>query len=426
MRVELAYGKTGLTLDLPGEVTILERPDSPGVGDETTAIREALRHPLGTPPLRELVRPEDTVAVVFSDITRPMPNDRVLPVLLEELSHVPASNLVLINALGTHRPQTDEELRRMLGDDIVDRFRVVQHDAWDRDNLVEVGRSERDYPLLVSRTYLEADVRLLTGFVEPHFFAGFSGGPKAVLPGVAGIDTIMRAHDYKMVAHPGCTWLQTDGNPMYQEIEATALLTSPTFILNVTLNRAREISGVYAGEMLAAHRAARHFVRANALLPVAQPFDVMVTSNGGYPLDLNLYQAVKGMSAAARVVRPGGAIVMAAECWDGIPSHGRYAELLCAADSPEVLMEQVCALEEPVQDQWQAQAQAQLQNHADIYVYSTGLTDEQVRQALLRPVTEIEETVGRLVKEKGPRVGVLAEGPFVVPTLASGRELTDV
>lgn len=417
MRVKVAYGRGWLEPDLAGDVTVLEREDVSPVPDEAVAIRAALRRPLASRPLRDLVRPGDTVSIVFSDITRPMPNDRVLPVLLAELDQVPPENVLLINALGTHRPQTDAELRGMLGDAIVDRYRIVQHDAWDRDGLAQVGTSERGHPLLVSRAYLEADVRILTGFVEPHFFAGFSGGPKAVLPGVAGIDTILRAHDYEMVSHPGSTWLKVDGNTMYAEIERAALLTKPTFLLNVTLNRDKRIAGVYAGDMLTAHRVAREVVAQSARLPVEQAFDVVVTGNGGYPLDLNLYQAVKGMSAAARVVRPGGAIVMTAECWDGLPEHGRYAELICAAESPEALLETVCSFPEPVHDQWQAQAQAQLQLHADVYVHSSGLSEEQIGRALLRPAPNLEETVARLVAEKGPRVGVLPEGPFVVPTL---------
>ena len=418
MKVELAYGKTGLCLDLPGEVQVLERPDVPGLVDEAEAIREALHHPRASPPLRELVKPGDRVAVVFSDITRPMPNERVLPVLLGELSHLRDQDILLINALGTHRPQTSEELAGMLSQDVVARYPILQHDAWDEANLAQVGVSERGCPLKVNRCYLEADVRILTGFVEPHFFAGFSGGPKAVAPGVAGIESIMRLHDYEMVADPGCTWLEADANPMYREIERTALLTHPTFVLNVTLNREKRISGVYAGDMLAAHGAARESVQENAMLPVPAPFDIVVTSNGGYPLDLNLYQAVKGMSAAARIVRPGGAIVMAAQCWDGLPEHGRYAELLRSARSPQELLVRIRGFEEPVQDQWQAQVQAQVQMHADVYVYSDGLTERQVREALLLPCPDIEELVSVLIREKGPRVAVLPEGPFTVPTLA--------
>jgi lactate racemase len=415
-RVHLAYGKTGLDVDLPGAVTILERRPQAAVPDEAAAIREALRAPIGSAPLRDLVKASDSVVIVFSDITRPMPSDRVLPVLLAELGHVPDGNVTLINALGTHRPNTEDELRRMLGPAIVERYRIVQHDAWDEAGLVQVGVSERGYPLKVSRRFLEADARILTGFVEPHFFAGFSGGPKAVLPGVSGIETIMRNHDFEMAADPGTTWLEIDGNRMYREVERTALLAKPTFLLNVTLNHEGRISGVYAGDMLAAHRRAREAVAASAMLPVHEPFDVVVTSNGGYPLDLNLYQAIKGVSAAARVVRKGGAIVMAAQCWDGLPAHGRYAELLCAAESPEVLLQHICNLSEPMQDQWQAQIQAQLQLHADVYVFSE-LTPQQVTDALLRRCDDVAGTVARLIEEKGPRVAVMPEGPFVVPTL---------
>jgi len=183
VRVEIAYCKRGLSLDLPGEVHILERTDVPAVADEAAAARDALRQPTGRPPLRELAAAGDRVAIVFSDITRPMPNDCVLPVLLQELAHIPDDDILLINALGTHRPNTPEELEVMLGPQVVQRYRIVQHDAWDEANLVQVGVSDRGYPLQVNRRYLEADVRILTGFVEPHFFAGFSGGPKAVLPG---------------------------------------------------------------------------------------------------------------------------------------------------------------------------------------------------------------------------------------------------
>ena len=417
MRVRLAYGREGIEVDLPGQVTVLERPDSAGISDEPEAIRSALRAPIGSRPLRDIVKPGADISIVFSDITRPMPNDRVLPILLDELERADAGHMLLINALGSHRANTPDELRRMLGAEVYDGYSVTQHDAWHEPDLRQVGVSERGWPLEFNTHYLEAEVRILTGFVEPHFFAGFSGGPKAVLPGVAGISTIMRAHDYELVAAPGTTWLETERNPMYREIERAALLTHPSFILNVTLNRQRQVSGVYAGEMLAAHGAARDFVRQNAVVPVAEPFDVVVSSNSGYPLDLNLYQAVKGMSAAARVVRPGGAIVMAAQCWDGLPAHGRYAELLCAAESPRALLEQVCAFREPVQDQWQAQVQAQLQLHADIYVYSDCLSDVQIQRALLRPCRDIEGLVARLVKEKGPRVGVMPEGPLIVPTL---------
>ena len=193
MKLTLAYGREGLPVELPDRnVTVLEPTWVPGVADEPAALRAALRRPIASRPVAELVRPSATVAVVFSDLTRPMPSDRVLPVLLDELSHVPDENIVLINALGTHRANTEDELIRMLGAEIVRRYRIVQHDGNDRAGWCTLGRSSYGHDISVNSTYMDAEVKILTGFIEPHFFAGFSGGPKAVLPGVAGEETMLR------------------------------------------------------------------------------------------------------------------------------------------------------------------------------------------------------------------------------------------
>lgn len=421
--VHLAYGKQGLTVYLPDDVpvTVIEPRFVPGLPDEPAAIRDALRNPIGSPPLRDLVRPTDTVAVVFSDITRPMPNDRVLPVLLDELAAagVPDSRIVLVNALATHRPQTEAELRRMLGDAVVERYRIVQHDAWDEANLVPVARNRAGRTVRVNRAYMEASVRILTGFIEPHFFAGFSGGPKAVLPGIADIDAILDNHGPEMIAHPQATWAVTEGNPIWEEMQEVALATAPTFILNVSLNRARQITGVFAGDMTAAHHAGVAFVRQHAMQPVPEPFDIVITSNSGYPLDLNLYQAVKGMSAAAQIVRPGGEIIVVAECWDGIPDHGEYKRLLWEATSPEDILARVMTPGFRCQDQWEAQIQAQIQRKARVHVYADGLSDEDLRRAHVIPCRSVEETVARLLREN-PRatVAVLPDGPQTVPYIA--------
>ena len=418
MRVKLAYGRTGLWVDLPDDAVVIEPRFVPGLPDEQEVLREALRSPIGTAPLRELVRPDDTVAVVFSDLTRPMPNDRALPPLLEELAQagVPDERIVLINGLGTHRPQTEEELTGMLGAEVVRRYRILQHDAWDGANLVEVARNHLGRPVRVHRAYVEASVRILTGFIEPHFFAGFSGGPKAVLPGIADIDAILDNHGADMIAHPQATWAVTYGNPIWEEMLEVAQATAPTFILNVTLNREREITGVFAGDLVEAHLVGVSFVRRTALQPVPAPFDIVVTSNSGYPLDLNLYQAVKGMSAAAQIVRPGGHIIIAAECWDGIPDHGEYGRLLREARSPEDLLERIMSPGFRCQDQWEAQVQAQIQRKATVHVYADGLSDDQLREALVVPCRSIEEAVARLRRENpSATVAVLPEGPQTVP-----------
>jgi len=423
MRLRLAYGRDGLWIDLPSDapVTVIESQFTAGLPDEQDAVVAALRSPIGTPALRELVTPADTVAVVFSDLTRPMPNDRALPPLLDELAlaGVPDGQIVLINALGTHRPQTDAELAKMLGETVAQRYRIVQHDAWADHSLVKVARNRAGRPVRVNRAYAEASVRILTGFIEPHLFAGLSGGPKAVLPGIADIEAIMDNHGPDMIADPRATWGMTDGNPIWEEMLAVAQSTAPTFLLNVSLNRDRQITGVFAGDLTLAHRAGVDFVRARALQPVPEPFDIVITSNSGYPLDLNLYQAVKGMSAAALIVRPGGDIIVAAECWDGIPTHGEYRRLLWEAGSPKELLERVMAPGFRCQDQWEAQIQAQVQLKARVHVYAGGLFDEDLRRALVIPCRSVEETVVRLRRQRsGATIAIMPDGPQVVPYIS--------
>lgn len=419
MRIKLAYGKDGLWIDLPdgAKVTVLEPRFVPGLSDEAAAIRAALRQPLGTGPLREMVGPQDTVAIAFSDLTRPMPSDRVLPVLLEELSYVPHENITLFNAVGTHRLNTPAELANMLGREIAEGYRIIQHNAFDDDSLVFLGETSFGHEMWVNRAFMAASVKILTGFIEPHIFAGFSGGPKSVLPGLAGARTILGNHGPQMIENPRAIWGITQGNPIWEEMHEVARRVQPTFIVNVTLNKAREITGVFAGDMDQAHATGVAFVRRSAMTPVLAPFHIVITSNSGYPLDLNLYQAVKGMSAAAQIVRQGGSIILAAECIDGIPDHGEYKRLLQMADNPQQLLDIVTAPGFVCIDQWEAQLQAMIQLKADVYVKATYLTDAQIRQALLIPSPDIEATLWDLLRKYGPQatICVLPEGPQTIP-----------
>ena len=415
-RVTLAYGRDGLTIEVPeGTAVVRPRPVA-GVGDEAAALRAALAEPIAAPPLAELAAGKKRVVVTHSDITRATPNDRILPVLLAALEEagVARGDITLINALGTHRRQTPDELRQMLGADIVARYRCLQHDAWDDAGLVAAGTTSRGNAIRLNRLVTEADLVIFTGFIEPHFFAGFSGGPKGALPALAGHESVLTNHGYAMIGDAGATWGITDGNPIWEEMREAALLIEPLFLLNVTLNGAGEISGVFAGDVIEAHRHGCAFVRESAMVAVDEPFDAVVTTNSGYPLDQNLYQTVKGMQAARGVVRTGGAIIMAAGCEDGLPDHGRYAELLAEAGSPEAILELLRRPGFSEQDQWQVQIQALIQQHADVYVYSDGLSDAQIRAALFRPTRDIEATVAELAPE---RLCVLPEGPLTIAYL---------
>jgi nickel-dependent lactate racemase len=425
MDVQVAYGRHGLTIAVPDGTDIIEARHVPGVPDEAEAIRQALRQPIGSPPLAARVRPGDKVVVAHSDITRATPNDRLLPVLLAELeaAGVAPGDIILLNALGTHRRQTEAELRAMLGQAVVGRYHCCQHDAWDDAQLVPLGLTALGHPVRINRHYLEADVRILTGLIEPHFFAGFSGGPKGVLPALSGAESVLTNHGRDMIAHPCATWGQTTGNPIWEEMREVALLTRPSFLLNVTVNRNRQITGVFGGDLLAAHAAGCAFLRAQVMVPVQAPYDIVATTNSGYPLDQNLYQAVKGMSAASRIVRPGGAIIMAAACEDGLPQHGCYAALLAEARSPQGILDMLAQPGFCEQDQWQVQIQAMVQLKAEVHVYSEGLTAAQIRQALFVPCADPAQTLAGLSQRYGPRarICVLPDGP---QTIAYVRELT--
>jgi nickel-dependent lactate racemase len=423
MRINLAYGKTGLPLELDDSlnVTVVQPSFVPALPDPEAAVRETLRRPIGSPPLHELVRSGMRVGVVFSDITRPAPNPLMLGAVLEVLDAVPGVEITLFNALGTHRPNTEAELRGMVGDAIFERRRIVQNNTFDSTTQVRVGRTSRGHETWLNAELMRCDLKILTGFVEPHLFAGFSGGGKAIMPGMAGQLTVLGNHDAAMVGHPKAIWGVIHGNPIWEEVREVAGQAGRLFLLNVTLNRDKGVTGIFAGDLDQAHAAGCAFVKRSAMVAVARPFDIVVTTNSGYPLDINLYQSVKGMRAADQIVRPGGAIIIATNCGDGIPEHGLYGKLLRESRNPRELLDKILAPGFLEQDQWQAHIQALIQLKADVHVRSDGLTDDQIRNALLIPCRRIEDTIAGLIGKygRGASICVMPEGPQTIPYIAS-------
>lgn len=423
MFTHIAYGRTGLEIEVPDDTDIIRSASAPAVPSETEAILQALRHPIRSAPLSARVSAASKVVVVHTDITRATPNARMLPVLLKELLNagVAQDNVTLINALGTHRPQTPAELETLVGTYAYTRFRCLQHDAFDDSQLASLGRTSLGHPVRVHRLLMESDLCILTGFIEPHFFAGFSGGPKGVLPSLAGFESVLSNHGQDMIAHPQATWGVREGNPIWEEMREVALKINGPFLLNVTMNACQEITGVFAGDLAEAHAQGCRFVRATAMAPVDQPYDVVVACNSGYPLDQNLYQSVKGMSAASQIVRPGGAIVMAAECADGIPDHGQYAALLRRGGSPAGVTALLAQPGFREHDQWQVQIQAQIQQKADVYFYSHRLSARQIQDALLTPCRDVSAQVAALRRaHRGPpppRICVMPDGPLTIAYL---------
>ncbi|QDR83239.1 nickel-dependent lactate racemase [Sporomusa termitida] len=416
--VSLAYGKAGLEIMVPDRAVIIEPKSLAGLSNEKAAVQKALRQPTATAALKDLVTPADTVAIVISDMTRPTPNHKLVPWLLEELAHVPRTNFVIINGLGSHRANTQAELLQMLGPEVVNTVRIINHNAFAPEELVLAGKNSYGSDVYLNKTYVNCTFKIVTGFIEPHFFAGFSGGPKGICPGVAGIATIQDFHNARMIGSKHSTWGIIDGNPVQDAATQNCLLTKPDFMLNVTLNGKKEITGVFAGELIAAHRAGCAFVKQHAMYPVDHPFDIVITTNSGYPLDQNLYQTVKGLSAAAQVVKQGGAILSCSECSDGVPDHGNFARILKMRPTPPELLAMINNPEFRVFDQWQVQAQAMIQSKADCYLYSS-LDPQTVHDAKLIPVTSPGDALTALLQKKpAASIAVLPLGPLTIPYLS--------
>ncbi|RYF57048.1 MAG: nickel-dependent lactate racemase, partial [Comamonadaceae bacterium] len=348
--MELAYGKGGLTIELPeARTTVVSPAYQEAAVDVPTTLRNALAKPVSGAPLRDIVRPGQKIAVSMCDLTRPQPRELMVRALLAELDGiVTRDDVTLLIATGTHRGNTDEELRIMLGDELVDTMRIINHDGRDNNSLRWVGTYGDGVPVWLNEHWVDADIKITTGFVEPHFFAGFSGGPKLVAPGLAGLDTVLTLHNASRIGSDQATWAVCEGNPVHDDIRAIASGTGVDFALDVVLNRDQKVVAAFGGELLAMHEAARKVVRELSMCPVPQLYDVVVTTNSGFPLDQSVYQAVKGMSAAATIVKPGGLIICAAECSDGFPDHGSFREVLASEPTPAELLASISAREHTV------------------------------------------------------------------------------
>ena len=419
MRTHLQYGKDGLEVEIPSNnITTLAPRFIPGLPDEPAAFRDAVRTPINSQPLRELIGANDRVAVVIPDITRPLPSDRLLPRLFAELDHVPAENFVIVNGTGSHRTNTAEELAAMVGREVAARYQVVNHNSHAPAALAFAGKTPDGRDVCFNREYVEADKRIAMGFIEPHFMAGFSGGYKGVFPAVADIDSIMHYHRAEVIGHPLSTWGVLEGNPTQQQIRVNGRLLPVDFLINVTLNRQRQITQFFCGEVGAAHERGCAFSKSTVMIPCEKPFPIVVTTNSGYPLDQNLYQAVKGMSAAAQIIEPGGLIVAASKCNDGFPSHGNFKKLLFDHDSPQAILDTILAPGFSMYDQWEAQLLAMIRLKARVGLYSDIAPDE-VRRAHLEPVSDISAFIASELDRigKDAPVAVLPEGPMTIPYL---------
>lgn len=424
MKTSLAYGKGRLEIEIPEgfRSRVIAPRKMPAASDQGGAVALSLRNPIGSPALRDIVRRGESIAIVFCDITRPVPNRVILPAVLAELSAAGAraDDIVLFNATGTHRANSASELEGLLGADIVSAYRIVQNDARAEGRHSLAGTTASGNDVWLDSEFLSADRKILTGFIEPHFFAGFSGGGKAILPGLARLDTVLRNHGAAHIDDARASWGLLEGNPIRAEIDEAAAMARPDFLVDVTLNEGKQIVASYAGDWRAAYAQGAEAVRRQAMTAVDAPFDIVISCNSGYPLDQNLYQSVKGMSAASRVVKQGGSIIMAAECSDGIPAHGSFGRLVSEARDMPSLLRSIRRSECAIDDQWQAQILASICEKAEVYLFSENVSREDIRRVKLKPCDSIEATLASLLEKYGrdARICVLPEGPQTIPYLA--------
>jgi nickel-dependent lactate racemase len=421
MKVHLQYGKEGLSVDLPSaNARVIEPTFVEGLPDEGKAFEEAVRQPLGGQPLRELVKGSDRVAVVIPDITRPLPTDRLLRWILAELSHVAPERFTIINGTGSHRENTPQELAAMVGPDVLERVRVVNHNSHDAKTMLPAGKTGDGRTVYMARDYVEADRRIVMGFIEPHFMAGFSGGYKGIFPAIADIDSIMHYHRAQVIGDPASTWGVLEGNPTQDQIRWNGALLPVDFLVNLTQNRKRQITRFFCGDVMQAHRTGCAFAKSTAMVACEKPYPIVVTTNSGYPLDQNLYQAVKGMSAAAQIVEQDGFILQASRCNDGFPHHGNFRTLLFDHQTPRALLDTITAPGFSMYDQWEAQLLAIIALKARVGLYSD-LDPDEVQRAHLEAVSDVSARLRQEVERRGKDVpiAVLPEGPMTIPYLQS-------
>jgi nickel-dependent lactate racemase len=305
----------------------------------------------------------------------------------------------------------------MLGRENLTRFRVLCHDCTDSSRLVSVGKTKCGGICRLNRAYCEADIRIATGFIEPHFFAGFSGGAKAIMPGIAGLETICHFHRAQLIAHPGVTWGETANNPLLNLAREVVSFLPPDFIVNVSLNHQKEITEIFIGNFISAHEQGCRRVAAESFIAVPWKFPVVVTTNSGYPLDMNFYQTVKGISAAAGIVEEGGSIIIASECSNGIPAGSPFEKLLMQPHSPEELLEKIMLNHETACDQWQVQVLLQIILKCRVFLYST-LDRHLEHRTRIVFIDDIEKALEseRISRGIDPLpVAVMPLGPLTIP-----------
>jgi lactate racemase len=418
--VTLDYGRVGLTLKLDpafAEWTIIEADNQPALSNIKDRFSESTDNPIGSAPLRQIISPSDEIVIVTSDSTRPVPNKLLVPLIVESCG-LNYSQITILVGTGSHQPHTENELGELFGTELMKRCRIISHNAYDREMLQYLGQTIEGIPVWMNKIYLKADKRIVIGFIEPHFFAGYSGGAKGICPAICGIDTIMAFHSYEIIANPKSDYGRLEDNPQQKAARHVTSSAPPNFLVNVTLNCGKEVTGIYSGDYIEAHRVGAMVIEKNAMNGHPHRFPIVMTTNSGYPLDQNLYQTVKGIWTASRIVEDGGKIIAVSECSKGIPDNGNFARLLKNEQNLKSLSEMVLNNKADMIDRWQIQKLLTVMKRAEIYLYSS-LTREETNLCGMRKVEDVSDFIHSISSQFAvpPKIAVLPRGPLTVPFL---------
>ena len=421
--VNLAYGRNGLTVKFPDEavLTLIHKKAPLHLPDPHAAIRHALDVPIGSASLKELARGRRSACILICDITRPVPNHLFLRPMIEDLlaGGVPASEITVLIATGLHRPCEDNELEELVGDPwVLSRVRVVNHMARvDADHLDLGHTSTRGTPVKIDRRFVEADLRIATGLVEPHFMAGYSGGRKVVAPGVAHADTIRTFHNARFMEDPFATQCNLERNPLHEEQLEIVRMMGEIYALNTVTDEERRLSYVSFGEIIASHLAAVEFARKSCEVRVPRRFKTVVTSSAGYPLDKTYYQTVKSMVTPLDILEPGGTLIVASACSEGLGSKEfREAQTKLVALGPDGFLQSIVAKPLADVDEWTTEMQLKPLRRGRVAFYTGGLNEAERQITGVEIVASVEEAIRDSVVRTGDRaIAVIPEGPYVIP-----------
>ena len=423
MKVEMRYGTGILPIEIPDKnvAKVLEISESSPLPDEVRAVREAIAHPIASQPLAEIGKGRASACIVISDITRPVPNKVILPPMLEVLEQtgIPREKITILIATGIHRPNDAEELETMVGSDIMKTYRIVNHFSQKPETHAYLGKTQNGTPVHIDKTYLEADLKITTGLIEPHLMAGYSGGRKAICPGIASVETMKVMHGPELMEHPKSAVGILEGNPFHIEATEIALMAGADFNLNVAIDKQRRITGVFAGDLVESHRVGAAFVEKHAKVTVPVAADAVVVSSAGYPLDTTFYQAIKGLLTAVEIVKQGGSILLVAACSEGIGSKP-FTDLIFKTDDLTAFVQGLYNPANFVIDQWQLEELAKVARKADIYFYTDGIPYHQRAKLFVHPLKSAQEGIEELLTRYGEdvQIAVIPEGPYVLAQLA--------